>query len=536
MKRLVILLLAIFALNSYAQEYVTLEQECICDLTTSYIKPSDGAKRSRLSTKRGGYINVAYPDDMPDSLMVAIDMAKDVWNSFLPSGVTVNIQFLYTDLGNSDIRTEAQHHLMEDGFYYPTALFKALTHTDDSSLDAKIKINNKTVWNVGLSKSTTPVKNLSYSLLREIARVLGFGSFIKYNAKRDTFGFYIKNEKTKFESCLFSEDDIYLKDIFETERTKLRNFVKQANGYVYFGRKEESRIIYAPSTFEESKSLNRVLADGTLMSSKEQPTVDLVIDSLTTNILREIGWKSRTKTVKIIGEDIEDSGITSAYKKHIFHVTPSEGIEKPMWECCLPLKDGGVERLTSSNLTFVLPSITDDKYVHTIEGDINATITFKGIVGNDSVYDSYNLTLELKPSILKVNKVNIIPTDDPYLFDIDVDVYYEGSHYLDAYVEEEYSPIECAYFSDTPYYTRLHLKNVDSYGNAALYIKVKNRYGEENYSIDDLFENELNIEEDNSKLKQVKNEVSTINIGNQKVIILKVCDKGKTIIRKILAR
>lgn len=178
MKRLVILLLAIFALNSYAQEYVTLEQECICDLTTSYIKPSDGAKRSRLSTKRGGYINVAYPDDMPDSLMVAIDMAKDVWNSFLPSGVTVNIQFLYTDLGNSDIRTEAQHHLMEDGFYYPTALFKALTHTDDSSLDAKIKINNKTVWNVGLSKSTTPVKNLSYSLLREIARVLGFGSFI----------------------------------------------------------------------------------------------------------------------------------------------------------------------------------------------------------------------------------------------------------------------------------------------------------------------------------------------------------------------
>lgn len=82
----------------------------------------------------------------------------------------------------------------------------------------------------------------------------------------------------------------------------------------------------------------------------------------------------------------------------------------------------------------------------------------------------------------------------------------------------------------------MHLKNVDSYGNAALYIKVKNRYGEENYSIDDLFENELNIEEDNSKLKQVKNEVSTINIGNQKVIILKVCDKGKTIIRKILAR
>ena len=51
-----------------------------------------------------------------------------------------------------------------------------------------------------------------------------------------------------------------------------------------------------------------------------------------------------------------------------------------------------------------------------------------------------------------------------------------------------------------------------------------------------MFENELNLEEDNSKLKQVKNEVSTINIGNQKVIILKVCDKGKTIIRKILAR
>ena len=32
MKRLVILLLAIFALNSYAQEYVTLEQE-VCPET-----------------------------------------------------------------------------------------------------------------------------------------------------------------------------------------------------------------------------------------------------------------------------------------------------------------------------------------------------------------------------------------------------------------------------------------------------------------------------------------------------------------------
>ena len=131
--------------------------------------------------------------------------------------------------------------------------------------------------------------------------------------------------------------------------------------------------------------------------------------------------------------------------------------------------------------------------------------------------------------------MNIIPTDDPYLFNIDVDVYYEGSHYLDAYVEEEYSSFESAYFSDTPYYTRLHLKNVDSYGYAALNIKVRNQYGECNYSIADLFENELSLDY-NSKLEKLENAASAINIGNRKLLIVKGYNKGKITIKKILAR
>lgn len=62
-------------------------------------------------------------------------------------------------------------------------------------------------------------------------------------------------------------------------------------------------------------------------------------------------------------------------------------------------------------------------------------------------------------------------------YDVTVDVYYEGCHYLHATLEEEYSPIVNALFSDTPYYVRLTFTNVDLSGLAWVHFDARNGYG-----------------------------------------------------------
>lgn len=98
-----------------------------------------------------------------------------------------------------------------------------------------------------------------------------------------------------------------------------------------------------------------------------------------------------------------------------------------------------------------------------------------------------------------------------------------------------------SYFSDTPYYTRLHLKDVDSYGKAALNITISNQYGTNKFVIDNLFDH---IHGQNSEQKIVnkisdkvsKSKTSRIKIGGTKMVVTKVFDKSGVVVKKVLEK
>lgn len=549
MRILIILFCVVLAFNSYGQETTTLDYDYVCGLSRSYIKPSREAKKERLSSKFGGVINIDMSEcrNMPDSLVVAITNAKEVWESYLPFGTKINIKIQYVKLNGSDINTDVAYRVTNGNLYYPSSLYRKLMNQGEEPIpyDALIKINSQTPWVIGFTRPQGLVKNLSYSLLKQFAIALGFGASIKYNKKRNDFSFALKSGQTIFDSFLFTEDGTYLKNIAITEREKLAKFVKQANGYVYFEKKDENRKIYAPSTFDEMNSLKTLVAEGAVMSFKEREVNDLVIDSVTLNILRTIGWSFNIDhAIKIVGKNIDESGITSAYLDHEFNVVSNGGkITDPLWECYLPLKNGDNDTIKSTNLTFLLSAINDgDLYQHTLEGDIVAKILFQGKINGDLVACSYNLTLELKPSVLKAEVVYAKRNEEyPDYYDIDVDVEYEGCHYLNAYVEEEYSPMQSTYFSDTPYRTRLHLKDVDSYGQASLKITVRNEYGANYYLINNLFdyvhEQDVNQKKVNSlDTNEMRGKLSKFKIGNADFIVTKTVNGDNVVTRKILVK
>ena len=82
----------------------------------------------------------------------------------------------------------------------------------------------------------------------------------------------------------------------------------------------------------------------------------------------------------------------------------------------------------------------EDKYVHTLDGDIRVIISFSGMLFGKAVNCNYSLTLELKPHIISAAISSRTPsrTDNTYN-DYTIDVRYEGSGSLDAYAEEEFS-------------------------------------------------------------------------------------------------
>ena len=191
--------------------------------------------------------------------------------------------------------------------------------------------------------------------------------------------------------------------------------------------------------------------------------------------------------IEIIGGDVDDAGIASAWQSHTFYIkAEGKAITNHKWEYKLPLENGEYEiATTSSDAEFTIPPITNEyKYKHTTEGYVCGQITFEGMTGDTNVHGTYNLTLDLKPHILETKIISIAPSlRNSEYYDIIIDVWYEGSSYVQSTIEEEYSPIVNTLFSDAPNYTRLEFTDVDLSGYALVNIIVRNDYGSDSTAI-----------------------------------------------------
>lgn len=481
------LLFMLFPLYGYTQDVVPVVSNITCDYGGTKIMPSETAKALRTSSARSGNITINGCADMPDSLKVALQIASDVWSCYMPIGTSLDLDVVYEDVQDADIKTEVSYlastNSSSETTYYPLCLYrKIFGETQTDSPDAVIHINKNTNWSVGIGNGISPTsKNLSYALLTAVAKAMGFGASVLYDETKDNIVFPFPNGMSAFDKLIFSEDGIHMSDLDNSRPNELKDFVQQDCNYLYAAQNDARYRLYAPKQFDENKSLKYLSDPNRLMYYKDEGVKDLFIDEVTLDLLNTIGWSKPDNNIKTAGEGINDTGIASAYQSHTFSIqTDNTEITEHQWEYKLPLATGGYETVaTSSDAEFTTSAITDEeKYKHTIDGDIRGLITFTGKSNGENVTGTYCLTSELKPHILSANIISITKNPkSPDYYDIVVEVHYEGGNYLHSTIEEEHSSIVNTVFSNTPYYTRLTFTDVDLYGSAQVTITARNDYG-----------------------------------------------------------
>ncbi|MBO6287022.1 MAG: hypothetical protein J6M94_00345 [Prevotella sp.] len=455
------------------------------------------AKKRRTQSANRGVISFSY-DSINDKDRSAIEAAATIWSSYLANGDTVKIDIVYDNTMACDIKTDVLYYKNGDTAY-PSSLAKHL-FLYDNPIHAIISINGCCDWDVDSENGGVSKKNLTYAMLRSIAQVMGFGGSIKRgNHNEITTG--IRNCYSLFDKIILFSDGSYMKEIplSNSNNEELSSFVQPSCGFLYVKEVNQDNMLYAPSSFDDGKSLKFLMNTSSLMNYEEAYSWGTEIDSLTIDLLNEIGWhlKKTAGEIRIKGTGIDDNGIASAYTSHHFYIFPTAAtVSNPHWEYKLPLKDGGFQTvLTSNDNEFTTPSVSNENlYLHDSEGDIHAKILFTGIVNGQSVSLEYNLSLELKPRIVKLEYTDLTPSDgNPTYYDVLVNVIYEGAYYVYATVREEYASSATAYSSYTPYYASIRMNTISGVGNATVKVKVQNEYGTttktiiipQQYSVDD---------------------------------------------------
>lgn len=485
------IILAIFPYSfTFAQSTFELTEDLTFDFSKTKVEVSNNAKRARAAKQGGGIIklNFVNGNSVPEEYNASLETATKIWRDYLQYGDTLKLDIFYEDSLDSDIKLSILYQLEnEQGCYYPSVLYRklypGLLH---SNYDAKIHINTSVDWSFGIGEDNAySEKNLTLALMQCICKSLGFGTSVRIGQRG--LEFQMKTYATIFDSYIVNNNGNRLTD-YTHNRNGLQQFATGRLGNVYFSSDDLTAKLYTPSEFDNNTSLRCTDGENCLMDySEENTSRDLVIDDLSLDILNRIGWNffNSASIFCITSDDVDSTNITSAYSSHNFYITPtSVNFSSYNWKLILPLTDGNsVISCSSSNRLFTTPAISNpESYEHTIEGDIRGMVVFEGLTKGKKITISRPIIFELKPHIISAKIISTnVNADNPNYFDAVVEIRYEGAHYLHAFVEEEYSPYLTSYYSSTPYYTKMNLTNIDSWGDAWFNITIRNEYGNDNY-------------------------------------------------------
>ena len=477
-----------------AQETYIVTEDLSFDFSSAKFYVSESAKRERALLKGSGRIilSIDNPQDVSDEWKTSLKAACDVWSDYLEYGDSVIVNVVFTDKIKDDIRlsmTKNKYIFNGQDLLFPSALLRKITSEKFPVVyDAIVQINSKTNWSIGIGEENQlQPKKLTLAFMQCIGRILGFGSSVSLN-KRGMVELGSNRIPTIFDYFIKNNAGQKITD-YMNDRTALRKFSEGSMGKVYFSSQNQKAELYSPAHFENNVSL-KYLSDTTALMGYPLKKYDMLIDDLTFNILNELGWNFSTNNgnVKIVTDDIDETGITSIYKEHHFYIEPKTFLFSSYnWKLILyDLKGNPVDVYSSHDSKFYIPELSNvDIYEHTIEGDIRGIIIFEGKYSGRVYKAAYPIIFEQKPKIISAKVVSINASENnPYYYDAIVEINYVGSHYIHSYVEEENSPYLTSYFSSTPYFTRLKLKNIESFGEAWLNITVKNEYGNDNMVLD----------------------------------------------------
>lgn len=464
-----------------------------------YLPPTATSRRQMVSNRRRGYIktnvdSILWPTDATeeakDAVRFCLQEAAETWEKYLDTD-TISVSLKFDDSIDADVRTLVAYGGISNGTLYPLSLKRHLgLENSNSSADATIIIKDINSWQTGYDRSNYVKKNLTLAFMRSIALAMGFGSSVFRNEQGIIT---VKRAYSPTDKLISTLSGSRLSDIqtsYGRPNNSLSNYVQGGEGELYVMTDDSQHKLYAPAAFDDYASLKYLDESGSIMSYSLPDSIENVIDGITIELLNAIGWALLTPMngtgIAIESDDIDSTGIASAYVQHTFHLTgDTNGLTSYHWTLELPLMSGGMSTTHSYGTTFTVPAITNDSnYKCTSDGCIEGKISFNGISGANSVNAEYHLMLELKPRILQPKLVNITPCDyDEDYYDADLYVSYYGSHYLFVTTEEELSTFQASYYSATPYYACIHLTDIDSWGDTWVTITARNAYGSKSISI-----------------------------------------------------
>lgn len=485
MRQLLIFLTGLLLSISYAYAYDYSGQRKYMRYTektklggNSFINQSFPSKIKRLSNNEGQII-LSHDENLPDSIIVALEAAKKLWESRLPTKQPIFITALFEPL-EPDVAMAVDLPLLEGGDLQgcPTALGSQLADwnfSDKESPDGFIVFNSLINWNCRFSVESDIDYNLPTMTLRGIARCLGFGSSI-IEENPDYFSFCF-SWPSYFDNLIF-HDSKCLSSIKQGSQ-EMAKFVKSDN--VLLKTISGEYQLYAPKQYIPYTSLCYLKDENSLMShSLGKGSVSLDIDSKTLDVLRSIGWNFLTNTFEIKCDNISDNGIGSSYETHKFSlssgsVNPSEikwrFLLKNQLEEYVLVSSGNSEEFPISKV-----ASPEDYYINVngdLEGRIECDYTLNGIKYTAT---PFSLSLELKPIIHSIEEISII-NENRYEFSLTFNVIYTGSDHLTVEVEEESNTSLRDYTFAEPYIAHVKTGRITNLDYSWVTVIATNQYG-----------------------------------------------------------
>ena len=505
---IVLFLLALFDSQvMLSQEIVTVDyvehfQENAVDTISS--KPIL-SKVARINNKTATSFVISYDDNIPDSVSKCLQVATDIWRNCLNinSDYKIRIKAVWDELPEEeDVKTTVSY-TKHNGYFYPTSLYCSLINElgTDGAPDAIIKINKNKKWYCGYNAdSNTNYSSLAQAMLRSVAVALGFGSSVNKKillGGREVIKFSQAGHSL-FDNLLVSSNGSFLKDYSNTgarQNIDLLKFVTGQFGDVYvsgFNANDSTYKMYTPPIYENNKSLIYLNNPNSLMHYSLNNSLRILqVDSVTVNVLNKLGWSIKSQQnggFSIVGDNISETGITSAYSSHSFFIEGNgkQNITNRKWTFLLPSTDGSdiIVKQSEGELFFSTEALNQpNDYFININGDIYGKIIFSGDINGKPMKLVYNLTLGLKPEISSVgfNKTGI---NEYNSYNIDCKVDYKGAECLYVSLEEEYSSLSRSQFVREPYLAHFTCSNISPNYYTWIDVTVENEYGSDTYTIE----------------------------------------------------
>lgn len=501
MKRIIFLLVltvGAFTMPVFAQEYVELIFSDTFNETSGTRFNVPALSKEKRTSSRAPSFEITNESDLEEKVYKGADYAMSVWESCIIGDNKIYIKVQLADNIEEDIRTSV-HYIQRDGLLMPYALFAYLENIsdrDNTTPDGIITINSNTIWDYNLGDNISPdKKNLSFGIMRAIARILGFGSSVQVESL-GSYKFTDKRYHTIFDNIVSDSSNKKLTSI-SVNRGKpsqeLKDFIENPNMTFWVNTGNKTYQLAEPPYTKECPPFVFLKDKNSLMRSDlNAGDYILNVDQTTGTILRSLGWNTQSPLISIFSDDVDETGLASAYSSHRFRINTDNlpnntTISNREWKLELPLANGEIQLidLADNNLSCTTAPIENEKnYKINSDGDIEAQLKFRCTIDEAEIRASFKIYFELKP-LIEYAVIDRIEDNAPYeSYNAYYTVKYRGADRIQVYLEQEYtSKVDFKYIKE-PYIASGVADHIANPSYAWIDFVAENEYGKSVYTIE----------------------------------------------------